>query len=260
MNGVSLDLHESRVLITGASGGIGASICQGFLDSNAQVYAVDIKSSALSNKLAENNPNTYTFHQADLAQPDDVLQLISLAENWNINTLINNAAIFDMAPFIESDTEQYQRLFNINVQAMFQLMQGICRYLVDTQQKGKIINFSSQAGRRGEALVSHYCASKAAVISYTQSAALAFAKNGININAIAPGVIDTPMWKEVDAKFAKYENRPLGEKKKLVGEQVPMGYMGQPNDVVGAVLFFSSSMSDYITGQTLNVDGGNVLS
>jgi D-sorbitol dehydrogenase (acceptor) len=125
---------------------------------------------------------------------------------------------------------------------------------------GKIVNMSSQAGRRGEALVAHYCASKAAVISYTQSAALALAPHRINVNGIAPGVVDTPMWAQVDGLFAKYENRPLGEKKRLVGEAVPLGRMGLPDDLTGAALFLASGDADYITAQTLNVDGGNWMS
>ena len=100
---------------------------------------------------------------------------------------------------------------------MFFLMQAVALRMVEQGRGGKIINMASQAGRRGEALVSHYCATKAAVISYTQSAALALAKERINVNGIAPGVIDTPMWEQVDALFAKYENRPLGEKKRARG-------------------------------------------
>lgn len=129
-----------------------------------------------------------------------------------------------------------------------------------TERRGKIINMASQAGRRGEALVSHYCASKAAVISYTQSAALALAPHHINVNGIAPGVIDTPMWKDVDALFARYENRPIGEKKRLVGEAVPLGRMGRPSELTGAAVFLASADADYITAQTLNVDGGNWMS
>jgi NAD(P)-dependent dehydrogenase (short-subunit alcohol dehydrogenase family) len=108
--------------------------------------------------------------------------------------------------------------------------------------------------------VSHYCASKAAVISYTQSAALAMAPHKIRVNGIAPGVIATPMWANVDALFAKYENLPIGEKKKRVGEAVPLGYMGDPTDICGAAVFLASDEAAYITAQTLNVDGGNVMS
>ena len=127
-------------------------------------------------------------------------------------------------------------------------------------QGGKIINLSSQAGRRGEALVAVYCASKAAVISLTQSAGLDLIRHGINVNGISPGVVDTPMWDEVDALFARYEDRPIGEKKRLVGEAVPFGRMGRPEDHVGAAIFLASADSDYVVAQTLNVDGGNWMS
>ena len=125
---------------------------------------------------------------------------------------------------------------------------------------GSVINMASQAGRRGEALVSHYCASKAAIISYTQSAALAMAPLKIRVNGIAPGVINTPMWAHVDSLFAKYENLPIGEKKKRVGLAVPLGYMGDPTDICGAAVFLASDEAAYITAQTLNVDGGSVMS
>lgn len=108
--------------------------------------------------------------------------------------------------------------------------------------------------------MSHYCASKAAIISYTQSAALAMAPQRIRVNAISPGVINTPMWAGVDALFAKYEHLPLGEKKKQVGQAVPLGYMGEPTDIAGAAVFLASDEASYITAQTLNVDGGNVMS
>jgi D-sorbitol dehydrogenase (acceptor) len=119
---------------------------------------------------------------------------------------------------------------------------------------------ASQAGRRGEPLVSVYCASKAAVISLTQSAGLDLIKHRINVNGIAPGVVDTPMWEHVDAQFAKYEKRAIGEKKRLVGEAVPFGRMGRPEDHAGAAVFLASSDSDYVVAQTFNVDGGNWMS
>jgi NAD(P)-dependent dehydrogenase (short-subunit alcohol dehydrogenase family) len=139
-------------------------------------------------------------------------------------------------------------------------MQAVLARLVAVRRSGSVINLSSQAGRRGEALVAHYCASKAAVISYTQSAALAMARHGIRVNAIAPGVIDTPMWQHVDALFARYEGLAPGAKKAAVGKAVPLGRMGVPADVVGAAVFLAGDESAYITAQTLNVDGGSVMS
>jgi D-sorbitol dehydrogenase (acceptor) len=119
---------------------------------------------------------------------------------------------------------------------------------------------ASQAGRRGEPLVAAYCSSKAAVISITQSAGLALIKDKINVNGISPGVVDTPMWDEVDALFAKYEGLPKGEKKRQVSVGVPYGRMGKPEDLVGCAIFLASPESDYVVAQTFNVDGGQWMS
>ena len=151
-------------------------------------------------------------------------------------------------------------MFDVNVKGMFFVMQAVLRQMVEAKLRGAVINMASQAGRRGEALVAHYCASKAAVISYTQSAALAMAPHGIRVNAIAPGVIDTPMWQQVDALFAKHEGLQPGQKKLAVGQAVPLGHMGVPEDIAGAAVFLASDAASYITAQTLNVDGGNVMS
>ena len=154
----------------------------------------------------------------------------------------------------------FATLFAVNVKGLFFTLQAVAKRMIARGQGGKIINMASQAGRRGEALVSMYCASKAAVISITQSAGLDLIKHRINVNGIAPGVVDTPMWDQVDSLFAKYERRPIGEKKRLVGEAVPFGRMGVPEDYGGAAVFLASSDSDYVVAQTLNVDGGNWMS
>ena len=125
---------------------------------------------------------------------------------------------------------------------------------------GKIINMSSQAGRRGESLVLVYCSSKAAVISMTQSAGLNLIKHGINVNAIAPGVVDGDHWVHVDAMFAKLEGKATGQKRAEVEAAVPAGRFAKPNDLVGMAVFLASHEADYIVAQTYNVDGGQWLS
>ena len=119
---------------------------------------------------------------------------------------------------------------------------------------------ASQAGRRGEPLVAVYCATKAAVISLTQSAGLNLIEHGINVNAIAPGVVDGEHWDGVDALFAKYENKQPGQKKQEVGMAVPFGRMGRPEDLAGMAIFLASDEADYIVAQTYNVDGGQWMS
>ncbi|MDD1780089.1 L-iditol 2-dehydrogenase [Enterovibrio sp. ZSDZ35] len=258
-------LLEGKVtLLTGANGGIGLAVAYAYLASGAQCVITDLPqepSPGVAALLGRFGDDVEYIH-GDITDSATRQHLITstLSRFGKIDVLFNNAAIFDMGPLLEATEAQFDKLFNVNVKAMFFLMQDVANVMVDAKANGKIINMASQAGRRGEALVAHYCATKAAVISYTQSAALALADKGITVNAIAPGVIDTPMWTHVDALFAKYEHRPLGEKKKLVGEEVPLGRMGMPNDIAGTALFLASPLSDYITAQTYNVDGGNVMS
>jgi len=257
-------LNNRHAILTGAGGGIGAAVTAAYLREGARCSVVDLpaQASAEVQALQEQFPSQLNYIAADVTRSADITRLIAQAvEHFGpIHILFNNAAIFDMAPLLESDEAMYDKMFAVNVKGAFFIMQKVLANMVANQTRGVVINMASQAGRRGEALVSHYCATKAAIISYTQSAALAMAPHHIRVNGIAPGVIATPMWKHVDALFAKYENLPLGEKKKRVGEAVPLGYMGDPTDIAGAAVFLASDDASYITAQTLNVDGGNVMS
>ncbi|WP_109477370.1 L-iditol 2-dehydrogenase [Paraburkholderia sp. C35] len=258
-----MQLKDKIAIVTGGETGIGESVCRRYLNEGAKVVVVDVKPrSALEATYADVEKSNLLLLQADVTQRDSIEAIVSSTVDrfGRIDILFNNAAVFDMRPLLDESWEIFDRIFAVNVKGMFFLMQRVAQQMVDQGSGGKIINMASQAGRRGEALVSHYCASKAAVISYTQSAALALAPHRINVNGIAPGVIDTPMWKDVDALFARYENRAIGEKKRLVGESVPLGRMGRPDDLTGAAVFLASADADYITAQTLNVDGGNWMS
>jgi D-sorbitol dehydrogenase (acceptor) len=260
---VAARLQDKVAILTGAASGIGEAVARRYLDEGAQCVLVDVKpADSFGQALRASHGERVLTVTADVTRRDDIERIVSstVERFGHIDILFNNAALFDMRPILDESWDVFDRLFAVNVKGMFFLMQAVARRMVEQGRGGKIINMSSQAGRRGEALVSHYCATKAAVLSYTQSAALALAPHKINVNGIAPGVVDTPMWNEVDALFARYENRPLGEKKRLVGEAVPLGRMGVPEDLTGAALFLASADADYITAQTLNVDGGNWMS
>jgi D-sorbitol dehydrogenase (acceptor) len=264
MLSTSKRLQGHHALLTGAGGGIGLAVTEAFLAEGAHCTAVDLAAqpgAELAALLAA-HPGRSAYASADVTRVETLGPLVDAAAQrlGTVDVLFNNAAIFDMAPLLESDLAMYQRLFDVNVKGMFFMMQAVLARLVAAGKTGSIINLASQAGRRGEALVSHYCASKAAVISYTQSAALAMAPHGIRVNGIAPGVVDTPMWGAVDALFARYEGLKPGEKKEAVGKAVPLGRMGVPGDIAGAAVFLASAESAYVTAQTLNVDGGNVMS
>lgn len=256
-------LRGRHALLTGAGGGIGLAVARAYLAEGARCTLVDLPECACDEVHALLDAGAdLAYVGADVRDAEAIAQVIDAAQRrfGPLTVLFNNAAIFDMAPLLDSDAAMYQRLFDVNVKGMFFTMQAALRAMCASGVQGAVINMASQAGRRGEALVAHYCASKAAVISYTQSAALAMAPHGIRVNALSPGVVDTPMWDHVDALFARYERLQPGEKKVAVGRAVPLGRMGRPEDLCGAAVFLASDEASYITAQTLNVDGGNVMS
>ncbi|MCF8482858.1 MAG: L-iditol 2-dehydrogenase [Rhodospirillum sp.] len=248
-------------LVTGGARGIGRAFAEAFLEEGAWVALGDVNLERAQETARDLGPDC-------LAVPLDVSDPLSIegafkqvvAAYGGLDILVNNAAIFDMAPLTEITRESYERVFSVNVAGVLFCMQAAARVMIPQGRGGRIINMASQAGRRGEALVAVYCASKAAVINLTQSAALSLIPHGINVNAIAPGVVDGEHWDGVDALFAKYENRPIGEKRRLVGEAVPHGRMGRAEDLTGMAVYLASADGDYVVGQTFNVDGGNVLS
>lgn len=257
-------LSGHHALLTGAGGGIGLAVAEAYLREGANCTAVDLagRPSTGLQSLAGQFGDQLHYVGADVTKADGIAQMMDAARSrfGTVSVLFNNAATFNLRPLLEADEREYAQVFDVNVKGMFFVMQAVLRQMVDDGVKGSVVNMASQAGRRGEPLVAHYCASKAAVISYTQSAALAMAPHGIRVNGIAPGVIDTPMWATVDALFARYEKLEIGEKKRAVGLAVPLGYMGRPEDICGAAVFLASAEAGYITAQTLNVDGGNWMS
>ena len=256
-----MKLKDKIAVVTGGAQGIGEAMVRAYAGEGAHVVVADM-ATAKAEALARELGGKAMAVRLDVRDQDSVDAMVKAVVErlGGIDILVNNAAIFEMEPVLEVTEASFDKQFAINVKGLFFTLQAVARQMVAQGRGGKIINMSSQAGRRGEALVAVYCATKAAVISITQSTGLGLIKHGINVNAIAPGVVDTPMWGQVDALFAKYENRPLGEKKRLVAEAVPAGRMGRPDDYRGIAVFLASADSDYVVAQTYNVDGGNWMS
>jgi NAD(P)-dependent dehydrogenase (short-subunit alcohol dehydrogenase family) len=254
-------LKGKTAIITGGARGIGAAVAEGYVREGARICVADIEHEVAQDTARRIGNGSFAF-KLDVTKLESIAACVAEVEEraGGIDILVNSAAIFDMGLFQDTTEASYDKQFAVNVKGTLFMMTAVSRAMIKRGKGGKIINFASQAGRRGEALVAVYCASKAAVISLTQSAGLALIKHGINVNGIAPGVVDTPMWDVVDGLFAKYENRPLGEKKRLVGEGVPFGRMGKPEDHVGCAIFLASSESEYVVAQTFNVDGGQWMS
>ncbi len=252
-------LAGKSALITGAARGIGRAFARRYIREGARVAIGDIDFDRAAQTAAEMGALAV---EMDVTSKDSIEQAVAktVAELGQIDILVNNAAIFTAAPIVDITEADYARTFDVNIKGTLFTLQAVARHMVDRGIKGKIINMASQAGRRGEPLVAVYCATKAAVISLTQSAGLNLIEHGINVNAISPGVVDGAHWDGVDAYFAKLEGKVVGQKKAEVASAVPFGRMGTAEDLTGMAVFLASDEAKYIVAQTYNVDGGQWMS
>lgn len=254
-------LSGKTALITGSARGIGYAFAEAYVNEGAKVCIADIDfAQAQTSALGLGDDAISVDLDVTKQTSIDAAVQKTVSEFGQIDILVNNAAIFSAAPIVEIERSDFQNLFEVNVSGTLFMIQAVARHMIENKIKGKIINMASQAGRRGEPLVAVYCASKAAVMSLTQSAGLNLIKHGINVNAISPGVVDGEHWDGVDAFFAKYENKAPGQKKKEVGSSVPFGRIGSPNDLTGMAIFLASDEANYIVSQCYNIDGGQWMS
>jgi len=254
-------LAGKTALITGSARGIGKAFAQSYVREGARVCISDINIDA-ANDTAREMGNSAVAVCMDVTRQDSIDAGVAetIEKLGHIDILVNNAALFTAAPIVDIKREDYDKVFAVNFAGSLFTLQAVARHMIERGQGGKIINMASQAGRRGEALVTVYCATKAAIISMTQSAGMDLIKHGINVNAISPGVVDGEHWDGVDAFFAKHENKAPGQKKKEVGEAVPFGRMGVAEDLTGMAIFLASQEAEYVVAQTYNVDGGQWMS
>ncbi len=257
-------LEGKVAIVTGAASGMGKAMAQAYVREGASVVIADLNlpgAEAVANDLnsgagGESRASAFALDVRDQAQAQAVVDH-AVATFGGLDILVNNAGIIAIQPFLEITETDWDSVFDINCKGVLWCSQAAARQMIAQGRGGKIINIASQAGRRGEGLVLTYCASKATVISMTQSIALALAEHKINVNAIAPGVVDTPAWEQVDRRFAELLDLPVGEPKRRAVAGIPLGRIEQPEDVAGIAVFLASAESDYITQQTFNVDGGN---
>lgn len=240
-------LSGKIAVVTGATRGIGKETVYQYADSNAVVYAIgrDKKSLAEIDCYAENIHSL----ELDITQLDSVKKvLMDIYKKENkIDILVNNAGVMNDALLGMISEDMIQEMFNVNVFSVIQMTQLVSRFM-KRQKNGCIINIASIVGIEGNAGQSVYSATKGAVISFTKSAAKELASDGIRVNAIAPGIIDTSL----------LDNVPE-EKMKQRLSAVCMGRIGQPGDIAKAALFLAGSMSEYISGQVIRVDGLTIM-
>ncbi len=256
-----MKLEGKVAIVTGGAQGMGRAISLRLAQEGARIVIADLTQEA-GQKVVEEIASAGGEAVAvatDVRNQEQVQSMVDTAvrEFGGLDILVNNAGVGKIIPFLDTTEQDWDFMFNVNCKGLLWCSQAAALVMIEQGRGGKIINLASQAGRRGEAFVLAYCASKACVISMTQSMALALAEHKINVNAIAPGVVDTPFWEQVDRQFAQLMNLPVGEPKRRAVASIPLGRIEQPEDVAGVAAFLASSDADYITQQCINVDGGN---
>ena len=254
-------LENKTAIVTGGAQGIGRASALRFASEGARVVIADLNqdgATAVAQEIEAAGGQAFGM-ALDVRRRDQAQAVVDAAVErfGGVDILMNNAGVIKITPFLEIDEAEWDLLFDVNCKGILWCAQAAARQMIEQGRGGKIINVASQAGRRGEPLVLTYCASKAAVISMTQSMALALAPHKINVNAIAPGIVDTPLWESNDRRFAELLGMEVGEPKRTFVATIPLGRIEQPEDVAGMAAFLASSDADYITQQTYNVDGGN---
>jgi len=250
-------------VVTGGARGIGQAIVERYAREGAvcAVADIDLDGARKASELIQGfGGKAFPVH-LDVTRPESIRAMIEavVSRAGGIDVLVNNAGVVEVQPIFEINEQVWERVFSVNVKGLFFTLQAVAKRMVDQERGGKIINLASEAGQRAEALVIAYSATKAAVISITKCASVALIRHGINVNAISPGVVDTPMWVEVDRMFGKWRGKAVGETRRDTEREVPFGRFGKPEDLTGTAVYLATSDSDYMIGQTINVDGGRVM-
>jgi NAD(P)-dependent dehydrogenase (short-subunit alcohol dehydrogenase family) len=256
-NDMDWGLTGKTALVTGAAAGIGAGIARHFSDAGARVFGADL---AWPEGERTETPSL-TPVALDVTDREAVRSAVQrIAEEANgLHVLVNNAGTMRARDsFFEYDGNDWESMLTVNASGLFFCVQAAAEVMSE-RGEGAIINVASIAGRNGRTLSPPYAASKAAVINITRSAALALASKGIRVNAVAPGIIDTGFNRRLGAQFGPREGLTPEEYVAKRAEIVPLGRVGTPDDVARVVCFLASPHSGYVTGQTLNVDGGIVM-
>jgi meso-butanediol dehydrogenase/(S,S)-butanediol dehydrogenase/diacetyl reductase len=255
-------LSDTKVLITGAASGIGAAVARRLAEDGADLLLADMNGEgalAVARELGQ------TAVQADMTRSADIQRMVSAAyDRWGrLDVLFNNAGIGEARPMLEITEAEWDRMLDVNLKSVFFVLQAVAKRMVrqepraGSEVRGKLIQTASIAAfRGGTPHLAHYAATKAGVVSLTRTAAQVLAPHKVTSNCICPGVVDTPLWKKLDSDLAEIEGFPIGEAWRRRTSLIPLGRPETPSDLAGLMSFLSSRDSDYMTGQSLILDGG----
>jgi 3-oxoacyl-[acyl-carrier protein] reductase len=253
-------LDDQVIIVTGGAQGIGKAYCQGLAGEGAKIVVADLNAEAAEafvRELGEDGKDAMSV-TVDVSNPDEAERMVSetLARFGRVDGLVNNAAIYQRpglfrGPFDQIPVDDWDRVMAVNLRGIFLCCRAVISHMKE-RGSGKIINISSSTVAQGTPNFAHYVTSKAGVIGFTRSVAREMGEYGINVNAIAPGYTLSMDDEDVDDTVRATDQRSINNRALSRSEK--------PEDLVGTVVFLCSSDSDFITGQTLAVDGGNTMS
>lgn len=246
----NMKLQQKTAIVTGGGTGIGRAIARAFANEGANIAICGRRKEpleAVAREIEGGNKRVFIY-TVDITSSAEIAHFVTdVVERFGtIDILVNNAGIASGGNMLTTTEEDWNTILSIDVSGIFRMSKAVIPHMI-SHEEGKIINMASIAGLVGFVQSAGYCAAKGAVINLTKEMALDFAKNNINVNAIAPGIIETNMTKEI---------RENEEMKRLFLAKTPLGRFGKPEDIAHAAVFLASSDSDFITGHTLVVDGG----
>jgi len=255
-------LKGKTALVTGAARGIGKAIATALAREGAAVVVVDLHAEAVEQAAKEIREAGFVAHGAvaDVTQSQSVDRLVqeTVARTGRIDILVNNAGVISNTPILDLTEEEWDRTLAVNLKGVFVCSQSVARAM-SKQRSGRIVNIASLAGKVGAPGQAAYCASKHGVLGLTKVLAIDLAPFGVNVNAICPGNTETEMMRHVFTLRAESRGQTFDDLAQGILAKTPLGRFGQPDDVAQVVLFLVSPAAAYITGQTIDVDGGRSI-
>ncbi len=242
------NLKNKKVIITGATGGIGNSLVECFIKHEARVLATGTNDEKL--KLINSKFDNVLTNKFDISNHDEIENFLDNSSkilDGNPDILINNAGITRDNLSLRMSSKEWNDVLNLNLTSTFLLCKFTLKKMIKNKY-GKIVNITSVVGHTGNVGQANYAASKSGIIGFSKSLALEYAKKNININCVSPGFIETQMTDKIDPKF-----------KELIVSKIPSNRLGSPDDVANITAFLSSDLANYITGETIHVNGGMYL-
>lgn len=258
------ELSGQVALVTGGGSGIGRAVAHRLAREGCNVAVVDVNEAAAHTVTREITAagGVALPLVVDVTRKAAVEEMIqeTVQRLGPLTIAVNNAGIVRIATLLETDEATWDAIMNVNAKGTLFCAQAAARQMIEQGRGGRIVNNASAAGKMapGKNPLGAYSASKHAVIGLTKQMAMEWAEHGILVNAVCPGIVDTPMWDQIDRAVAKRQGVPIGTVKAQMAASVPIGRIEQPEDVANLVAFLVSADADYITGQAFNVCGGRI--